>query len=74
MSEVAMPMSEEKKIDGFDEYELRDACRTLREAEKIKADAKKMKALQPFLKEEQEALTGLARLVGKADKLESEGR
>ena len=63
----------EEKIDGYEKYELESAVRTLKEAEVIKADAKMMKALQPFLKKEIEAIKSIADLTAKREKLEAEG-
>lgn len=52
----------EEKINGFTKWEIEDAVRTLREAEKIKQNPKLMQALKPFLADEIQALTGLEKL------------
>jgi len=52
--DVEMP-----KIDGYDKWDLEQAVRTLEEAEEIKADKKKMKALGPFIKRKKQAINNL---------------
>lgn len=42
--EGEMPEKEAEGGEGFDEWEVESMCRTLLEAEKIKADPKKMAA------------------------------
>lgn len=54
------------KMDGkgkkYDDWELEDAARTLTQAEEIKADPHKMKALQPHLEKKAKAYKSLAQL------------
>jgi len=78
--EVAGKM-EEKKINGYDEYEISDAVRTLRRAEEIKADKKLLKTIQPYLEKEMAAMKKVVSDIGtrdelreRASELESEGR
>jgi hypothetical protein len=54
---------EKKKIEGFREWEVKDFIRTLKHAEEIKADEKKMKAVKKmfpeYYKEEKKEIKSL---------------
>jgi 16S rRNA C967 or C1407 C5-methylase (RsmB/RsmF family) len=56
----------EKKIEGMYEYEVKDCLRTLRRAEEIKKDAKKMKAIKKmfpeYMREEKKEISSLEEL------------
>jgi|GEM_PF-5048650 len=56
----AMTAKEPKKEGGMEEWEIKEACDTLIKAEMIKADADKMKVLQPYLNEKAKAAQSLA--------------
>jgi hypothetical protein len=73
-------MPQERKVKGYDEYELKDAVRTLRRAEEIKADKKLMAALKPFIAKEAKAMNKVASQINsrsdlrkKANELEAKG-
>lgn len=51
-----------EKKDGYEDHELEYKARTLLEAEEIKADAKLMAALQPYLEKKAKAITSIADL------------
>jgi hypothetical protein len=51
------------KISKPDKWEIEGWCRTLREAEAIKNDPKKMKLLTPFLKKEIKSIEDLKDLL-----------
>lgn len=57
--------SKEEKKEGYDKWELEDACRTLQRAEEIKADKKMMLALAPHLEKGITSLKGLRKLAAK---------
>ena len=59
----------DKKIDGYEKYEIEQACETLLKAEMIKNDAKFMKALQPYLNDKARAAKALASNKTGIDKL-----
>lgn len=60
MKAIAEPKME--KVAGFDKWEVESWARTLQEAEEIKADPKKMKAVMPLLKSKIKALKGIKSL------------
>ena len=51
-----MPFDEPEKIDGFDEFEIRSAARTLKEAAALQKNEKLVKLAQGMLKSEKEAI------------------
>tara|TARA_R110002012_G_scaffold303533_1_gene505349 strand:+ start:5842 stop:6078 length:237 start_codon:yes stop_codon:yes gene_type:complete len=56
MESVAKNMEKKKsKYGKFDEWDIKDAARTITEAEEIKKDAEKMKHVEKCLKEKAEA-------------------
>lgn len=59
---------EEKKEGEYDKYELENACRTLQEAEEIRADEKLMAALKPMLEKKAKAINSIAQLRDVANK------
>lgn len=63
--EVVGDDKDEKKKE-YDKYELEDAVRTLERAAEIRADAKLMKALGPFLDKKIKAIKSLDELRGVA--------
>ena len=56
------------KIDGYDKYEVEMWARTLREAEEIQGDAKKLAAATKQLKKEQEEIVDTVKSLKKAEK------
>lgn len=52
----------EEAAEGYDDWELDDACRTLAKAEEIKADAALMAAIKPLLEKKAKAYKSLAQL------------
>jgi len=50
-----------------DKYEIESWCRTLREAEAIKADPEKMKKLAPYLKKELSSMEELRKLISEEE-------
>lgn len=63
----------EKKINGYDEWEIRDCADCLTRAEEIKKDAKKVKAVMKYLKEKKKnVITSLAELREYANGMEEE--
>lgn len=54
--------TEEKKKEGYDEWELECKARTLLEAEEIKQDSKLMEALKPYLEKKAKAISSIAEL------------
>lgn len=66
--------AEPKKSKGPEKWEIENWARTLMDAEEIKADADKMKLLQPMLSKKVKAIEGirsLADLRAKAKEVES---
>lgn len=59
----AVNVEKEKKIEGFDEYEVKHFIRTLKEAKEIENDEKKMKAVKKlfpdYYKEEKKEIKSL---------------
>ena len=47
-------------IGGLDKWDVESALRTLRDADKVKADSKKMKAVNILVKQEVSALEKIA--------------
>lgn len=62
MKEKTVEAKAPEKVKGYDKYELESCLRTLEEAEAIKADKKKMAALQPLLKKKVKVIKSLADL------------
>ncbi len=56
------------KKPKYDEWEIKDWVRTLKEAEEIKEDPEKMKLLKPHLKKEIKSIEDLKDLVNNYDK------
>lgn len=50
------PVKEEKEYGEYDKYEIESAARTLKEAEEIKADAKKMKYVKKCMEKQMKAV------------------
>ena len=50
----------EKKINGFDQWTVRDAMRTLEEAHRIQKDVELMKAVGELAKEKMAAMAHMA--------------
>ena len=59
----------EKKINGFDEWEVKGALQTLIEAKEILKDPKKIKAIQQLMVDKKEATDEVARELKVAKKL-----
>ena len=59
----------EKKIGGFDEWEISSALNTLIEAKEILKDAKKVKAIQQLMVDKKEATDEVARELKVSKKL-----
>jgi hypothetical protein len=53
--EYMKPEMEDKK-EGYEKYELENACDTLLRAEMIKQDSKMMAALKPYLEDKAKAM------------------
>lgn len=53
--EAIKSKAKKSKYGKFDEYEIKDAARTIQEAEKIKADPEKMKYVKMCMKKDLEA-------------------
>lgn len=66
MSPVEAPESP-KKIDGFEQYEIDSAARTLLEAEEIKMNPKLMKHVLKQLAKKKKAISSLDELRAKAN-------
>lgn len=62
---VAQPECE-KKINGFERWDVKQSMRTLAEAEKIKSDTKLMAAIGVLAKEEIENMASVLHHVSKA--------
>ena len=58
MGECCGPMPEKKK-EGFDDWEINDMTRTIIEAEEIKQDPEKMKAIQGALDKKVKAVKSI---------------
>lgn len=60
--EVSSPVQEDKKkmYGKYDEYEIKDAVRTLMEAEEIKADSEKMKYVKQCIEKKKKAINSIA--------------
>lgn len=63
-----VPMEDE----SMKEYEIKDAARTLLEAEKIRGDKKMMEKVLAHLDEQKSAITSIQGLRDHANKLESD--
>ncbi len=62
----------DKKINGFDEFEIDDAARTLLRAEEIKQDPKLMEAVKPKLEKQAKAVVSAAQILyGNKDNTDS---
>ena len=55
-------MHEDKKIKGFDEFEVRGWIRSFQEVDEIKKDSKKMEAVKELAEKQVEAITSIADL------------
>lgn len=64
MLEVSKP----KKIDGFDRWDVERWATTLKEAEELKSDKKKLTAATKQLKKEQEEIVDTVKSLKKAEK------
>lgn len=53
-------MDKKNLIGGLDKWDVESALRTLRDADKVKADSKKMKAVNILAKQEVSALEKIA--------------
>ena len=56
-----IPKMAEKKINGFDEWEVKSALNTLIEAKEILKDVKKVEAIQQLMVDKEEATDEVAR-------------
>jgi hypothetical protein len=63
MEEVRAEPVKEKKINGFNEWEVEDFARTIMRAEEIKADPKKMEAVKPYLEKQVKAAASAAEIL-----------
>ena len=63
---IGVNVEKAKKYEGFDKWEVKDFIRTLKRAEEIKMDAKKMKAIKKcfpeYYKEEKKEIKSLDEL------------
>lgn len=59
---------EEEKVDGYDKYEVECWARTLREAEDIKNDSKKLQAAKNQLQRDQEDAANTINTLKKAER------
>jgi len=59
----------EKKINGFDEWEIKNALDTLIQAKEIMKDAKKVKAVQQLITDKAKATNEVARELKVSKKL-----
>lgn len=58
--------------EGYDEYDIKHCANVLIEAEEIKSDAKKMKAIKNYLQDKSSKINSIQGLKDKASKLEKE--
>ena len=65
---IEMMSESEKKKKGFNEFEIKQMVDCLQEAEEIKTDPAKMKAIAPFLKKKIKSLDDLKMAVAEYDK------
>ena len=57
--EVKVEKEKKKEYGKWDKWEIEDAARTLKEAEKIKQDPEKMKYVMECIKKEKKAISSI---------------
>lgn len=74
MLETRAEPVKEKKINGFNEWEVENFADTVMRAEEIKQDPKKMEAIKPYLEKRVKAAASAAEILygKKEDKSESQ--